>query len=229
MIDFTWKDVKASDKGILVTSLSPITKASERIERIVIDGRDGDIAISQGFDTYNKTIQIGLTKDFDINYLINWLQGESKIIFSDEYQFYYNARIVNQIDFRRLLRFKTATIIFQVQPYKFLIEENTIDTTSLTFEVENKGYVESKPIMTIHGSGEIAVAINGLQICTLFLDTNDNITIDSILEEAYQGTTAVLRNRSMNGIFPTLESGINTITLTGAVTRTIVIPMSRWL
>lgn len=230
MIDFTWKNEKASDHGIIVQSLAPITKAPERTEVIEIEGRDGDIIISNGFSAYDKQVNIGLSKNYDLNWLINWLQGKGQVIFSNEDTVFYNAQIINQIDFKKLLAFKTATITFHVQPYKYLVNEEIINSTSKTITVNNKGIVESKPIITITGTGQVDVSINGSQCCVLELnDTEDSITIDSIEEEAYTDNLITLRNRNMIGSFPTLISGDNEITLTGEVTNIKVEVKSRWL
>ncbi len=48
------------------------------------------------------------------------------------------------------------------------------------------------------------------------------IVIDSVLQEAYQGT--ILMNDHMNGEFPVLKPGANAISWTGTVTKVIVRP-----
>ena len=50
----------------------------------------------------------------------------------------------------------------------------------------------------------------------------DSIVIDSVLQEAYQGT--VLMNDHMNGEFPVLKPGANAISWTGAVTKVVIQP-----
>ena len=54
-----------------------------------------------------------------------------------------------------------------------------------------------------------------------------SIVIDSVLQEAYQGTT--LMNDHMNGEFPVLKPGANAISWTGAVTKVVVRPNWRYL
>ena len=54
-----------------------------------------------------------------------------------------------------------------------------------------------------------------------------NIVIDSVLQEAYQGT--VLMNDHMNGEFPVLKPGANAISWTGAVTKVVIQPNWRSL
>lgn len=53
------------------------------------------------------------------------------------------------------------------------------------------------------------------------------IIIDSVLQEAYQGST--LMNDHMNGEFPVLKPGSNAISWTGTVTQIVVKPNWRML
>ncbi|MBQ9263272.1 MAG: hypothetical protein IJ189_03570 [Clostridia bacterium] len=53
-----------------------------------------------------------------------------------------------------------------------------------------------------------------------------SIVLDSVLQEAYQGTT--LMNDRMNGEFPELKPGANAISWTGAVTKVVVRPNWRF-
>ena len=54
-----------------------------------------------------------------------------------------------------------------------------------------------------------------------------SIVIDSVLQEAYQGTT--LMNDHMNGEFPVLKPGANAISWSGTVTKVVVRPNWRFL
>ena len=68
------------------------------------------------------------------------------------------------------------------------------------------------------------------EIAWLFFNTaalQYTIVIDSVLQEAYQGTT--LMNDHMNGEFPVLKPGANAISWTGTVTRVVVRPNWRFL
>ena len=58
-------------------------------------------------------------------------------------------------------------------------------------------------------------------------DISGSIVIDSVLQEAYQGTA--LMNDHMNGEFPVLKPGASAISWTGAVTKVVVKPNWRYL
>jgi len=106
-------------KGLLIQSLPPISKPLIRTSVEEIDGRDGDIVTKLGYSAYDKQMSIGLYGDYDVDQVIQFFDSEGTVIFSNEPDKFYNYEIINQIDFEKLIRFKTATVTFHVQPFKF--------------------------------------------------------------------------------------------------------------
>lgn len=229
MNSIIWKNKSSSEiPGLLICELPPISVPKIRRSIIEIEGRDGDIVENLGYESYTKILSIALTKNYDVNEIINFFAGAGKLVLSNEPDKYYNAQIIDGIDFNRLINFKTAKVKFYVQPYKFkLNEEKFTGTNELT--VTNAGYIDSLPKITIVGSGNIDFKLNNTTIFSLELGTEtETIVIDSTLEEAY-GIDGVLKNNKMIGDFPKLISGNNTITVDGTVTSLEVEPNSRWL
>lgn len=228
---FVFKNIDSRDiKGLIVSELPPITKPKMRVRIDTIDGRDGAETTNLGFEAYIKTVKIGLTRDYDIDNIIAWLHGEGDIQFSNEPDRYYRVKVHDQIDFERLLRFRTAEVKFFTQPFKYSATERTktLDVTGLaTAEVRNAGNYFSKPIITLTGTGTVNVSVNGLQKFVLNFGAGERITLDSDKQEAYRGE--ILKNRQMNGEFITLEVGKNTITWTGNLTKIDITNYSRWL
>jgi phage-related protein len=217
--------------GLIIQELPPISKPAMRTEITQIDGKDGDISDFLGYGTYEKSVQIGLFGDYDINAIAKYFTGSGQVIFSNEPDKYYNAEITEQIDFERLVKFRKAEVVFRAQPYKYLVGEQPVsleitEETSLT--VTNTGLEPSKPIITLTGSEIVKISINGLAQFQINIDES-YVTVDSTLEEAYKDNTQTLKNRQMIGVFPTLNPGENTITWTGSLTKISVLPMSRWL
>lgn len=106
-------------QGLLIQSLPPISKPLMRTSVEEIDGRDGDIVTKLGYSAYNKQMSIGLFGDYDVDDVIQFFDSKGTVIFSNEPDKYYNYEIIDQIDFERLIRFKTATVTFHVQPFKY--------------------------------------------------------------------------------------------------------------
>ncbi len=228
---FVFKNIDSRDiKGLIVSELPPITKPKMRVRIDTIDGKDGSETLNLGFEAYTKTVKIGLTKGFDIDNIIAWLHGEGNIQFSNEPDKYYRVKVHDQIDFERLLRFRTAEVKFYTQPFKYSATERTktLSVAGLnTAEIRNAGNYFSKPIVTFTGTGIVNVSVNGLQKCVISLGDGESISLDADKQEAYTG--GILKNRQMDGEFITLEVGKNTITWTGNVTKIDITNYSRWL
>lgn len=223
-----WKGVDSSTiEGLMICELPPITKPKMRVQETTIDGVDGSIIEELGYESYDKSLKIGLTYNFDVDKIIKYFTGEGQVVFSNESDKYYNAKIIDQIDYERLLRFKEATVKFRVQPFKYKLNESTTTLTQ-SGKVINTGLEYSKPIMKITGSGTVEILVNGLVIFTYTFPENETeVIIDSEKEDAYLGTA--LKNRNMTGEFPRLLDGENTISWSGNVTSIVVEPKSRWL
>lgn len=225
-----FKNIKSSSlEGLMICELPPITKPEMRTSIIEIDGKDGDIIEELGYASYQKTLQIGLTRNFDINQIIKYFSGSGDLVLSNEPDKVYKATIYSKVDYEKLLRFKTAEVEFHVQPYKYLLNEAPFElniTNETELKVSNIGLEKSKPIITLYGEGEVQLSINGSDIFSINID-DEYVVINSIEEEAYKEN--VLKNRNMLGEFPILEIGINTIKWTGNLNKIIIEPKSRWI
>ena len=113
-------------KGLVICELPPITKPQMRVAETIINGVDGSHIEELGYATYDKALAIGITPQADINEVINFFSGTGEVTFSNEPDKYYKATIINQIDYTRLVRFRTATVTFRVQPFKYANEEDII-------------------------------------------------------------------------------------------------------
>lgn len=222
-------------KGLLIQSLPAIHKPMIRTTIEEIDGRDGDIITKLGYGAYDKQISIGLYGDFNIDEVIQFFDSEGEVIFSNEPDKYYKYQITERIDFERLIRFRTATVYLHVQPFKYSTDEfaRNIPTTDKTeVSIQNNGNIYSKPKLTLEGTGTVNLNLNGVQIFVInFGDNSNYLTIDTELMEAYQGSTDVLMNRSVDGDYQNayFKTGRNVITWSGTLSSIGIENYSRWI
>lgn len=339
-------------QGLLIQTLPPITKPLMRTKTQEIDGRNGDIVTELGYSAYDKKLTIGLFGNFNINEVIEYFTSEGKVIFSNEPDKYYKYKITAQIDFEKLIRFRTATVTFHCQPFKysavddsFSVETNllneriysiskngvtlnsvngivTIDgqasvitgiyvpirqldldgdytlstivngtgynavtvrlikytpieadtfggqevqmgdslsasandtynflyfsispNVEMDFTVDcelkddnmssitiyNRGNTVSKPIVTFYGEDDVTISLNGTQIFEIALGDQEYITIDAEGMDAYKGDTLMNRRVSGNYNNLTLQSGENTISWNGTISKIEIENVSRWL
>lgn len=219
-------------KGLLISELPPITKPLVRTKVEEVDGRDGDIVTKLGYAAYDKKMSIGLFGDFNIDDIIEYFDSEGIVIFSNEPDKFYRYKILNQIDFERLIRFRTATVVFHVQPFKFSAVDDVLTyddlSGSTSISGKNNGNVISRPEITIYGSGSVNFTINNNSLA-LAISTDGYITLNGETLNAYKGNT--LKNRSVTGnmrnVF--LPVGSWSISWTGTVTKIVVKNGSRWI
>lgn len=225
-------NISTNISGLLIQSLPPISKPKIRTEVEEIDGRDGDIVTKLGYSAYDKEISIGLSYNYDIDEIINYFNSEGIVIFSNEPDKYYKYQILEQIDFERLIRFKTATVTLHMQPFKYSAEDNEkvfAITNQTSIDIRNSGNIYSRPIIKITGTGTINLYLNEIQIFSIDMSDYTSITIDTNNMNAYNETT--LLNRIVTGNYDNfkLNIGKNTISWTGTITQIQIDNYSRWI
>lgn len=219
-------------KGLLISELPPITKPLVRTKIEEVDGRDGDIVTKLGYAAYDKKMSIGLFGDFNIDDIIEYFDSEGEVIFSNEPDKFYRYKILNQIDFERLIRFRTATVVFHVQPFKYSAVDDVLTyddlSGSTSISGKNNGNVISRPEITVYGSGSVNFTINNNSLA-LAISTDGYITLNGETLNAYKGNT--LKNRSVTGNMRNvlLPVGSWSISWTGTVTKIVVKNGSRWI
>ena len=221
--------------GLLISTLPPISKPMIRTTIEEIDGRDGDIVTKLGYSAYDKEFEIGLYGDYNIDEVIEYFDSEGYVTFSNEPEKYYKYQILEQIDFEKLIRFKTATIRLHVQPFKYSLLD-TLKTFTITnqtsINIRNNGNIYSKPIITITGTGTINLNLNTEQLFVIDLsNTSSQITLDIANMNAYNPANNNYLNRQVTGDYDNfkLKVGNNTIFWTGTITEITIENYTRWI
>lgn len=223
--------------GLLIQTLPPISQPKIRANIEEIDGRDGDIITKLGYSSYNKEITIGLFGNYNVDDVIAYFTNNQsgKVIFSNESDKYYNYQTLEQIDFERLIRFKTATVTMHIQPFKYSTsetEEIFEITNQTSINITNSGNYISKPLITITGSGTINLSLNNIQQFVIDLgETSTQIALDIVNMNAYNPTTNAFMNRLVTGDYDkfALNIGENTISWSGTITEIKIKNYSRWI
>ena len=168
-------------KGLLIQSLPPISKPLLRSSVDEIDGRDGDIITPLGYAAYNKEMTIGLYGDYDIDEVISFFNSDGlagEVIFSNEIDKYYRYQILEQIDFERLIRFRTATVVFHVQPFKYSSVDEEVNFSINRLHLKKYHREQDGIEVTGHTSGNVSI------VGTAEADTEFFIRLDDMTLEA---------------------------------------------
>lgn len=223
--------------GLIICELPPITKPPMRALADEIDGRDGDSITKLGYKAYDKPAKIGLAGSFDVDAVISFFNQDGIITFSNEATKYYRFSQLEGIDFEKLLRFKTADVVFHVQPFKFSTTESertftfTAGSSSGELEITNQGNYIALPVIELTGSGNAILSINEEELFTIdFGETESVIILDAEKMNAYD-ENGNLKNRSIMGNMEKfhLEIGLNEISFTGSISQIKIQNYSRWL
>ena len=234
---FIWNGTCSTDMGVHVLEQPPPTMPNERVTFTNIPGRSGTLTTTEGDYVYDDLVltAICIIADPDrIPDVCAWLRGSGTVTFANRDGGFYYARVVNQIPFEKILRgnpHRSFAVNFRCKPFWYEADvpvkniQPASGSTSGYVTMQNPGNVPSEPIITVTGSGEITLFVD-MTIVELS-DVNGEITIDSVLQEAYSGMTPM--NSCMSGDFPTLPPGNSTISWTGNVTYLKVEPNWRYL
>ena len=228
---FIWNGVDCRTYGIHVTDQPPVTIPQERSTQTNVPGRPGSLTQLEGEDVYDDmvlTAQCFISDPAQIPAIAAWLKGKGAVTFANRTGGHYNARISNQIPFEKVLRGNPhCSFAVNFRCFPFWYQDNAADVTLTTSgtAITNPGSVYSDPVITVTGSGDITLMV-GTTIVEL-TGVSGSIVIDSVLKEAYKGTT--LMNDHMSGDFPVLKPGQNAISWTGTVTQVTVKPNWRYL
>ena len=95
--------------------------------------------------------------------------------------------------------------------------------------VTNEGNTYSMPTITVRGSGDITLALNGMDALQIALGSTGYITLNVEEMNAYQGS--LFANRLVTGDYNNLrfKAGENILRFTGTVTEIEISNYSRWL
>lgn len=238
MLSFTFNNKNSfSDFGILVEKRPELPSPKRRVSYVDIPGRHSGLRYDEKtFEDITIAVECSFKGDpyKRIDDIKKWLigSGEQDLIFSYQPDKRYVAQVVNSIDFSIALKIVSKfIIIFNCRPFKYAVENTpVVIQTGDGFSLVNEGSLESRPVIKVFSTGEGSFKINDFEV---FLSeiSSPNVVIDSELEEAYtiESGLPVNANNYISGEYPVLETGINTITFTGSITKLEITPNWRWL
>ncbi len=228
---FEWNGVRSTEYGVHVLEQPVLTLPNERATFVDVPGRSGSLTVLEGESVYDDlvlTAQCIVENTERYEEIAAFLKGSGRVTFANRPEGYYEARIVNQIPFEKILRgnpHRSFAVNFRCKPFWYAESVPTITVTKSGTFVTNPGNIYAEPKITVVGSGSITLMV-ALTIVELE-GIAGNITLNSALQEAYSGTTSM--NSAMSGEFPILYPGANAISWTGNVSKVVIEPRWRYL
>lgn len=230
---FIFNGIDSRDMGIDVVAFPEIIKPERNIETVNVQGRNNNLYIDyKTYNSYNISIECTINKlsknKQNIDKIISWLNGFGELIISQEKDKIYSACIKESIQISNVIWvFPKFIITFEIQPFKksvnYINEELEITKETI---LNNIGTVESSPIITIYGNGNITLNIN--EDSFTINNIEDYITINSEYLEVYKDNINQ-NNKYQNFDFPKFKIGENIIAFLGNVNKIKIQPNWRWL
>lgn len=217
---------KSTDFDLVLLNEVEHESTSNDIETIVVPGRDGVLlrdnkrlnAVEKSFPFLIRS-KSNLTKTQED--VAEWLtiNGYHELRLSWDRDYIYLATVLQGYSIQELLRaFGKLRVSFLVHPIKFLVEGIRELSLSKGQVIANQGRLIAKPIITITGSGDCDLTINGRT--TKLKNIQGGITLDMQKNLVYHGVLPAWDKveRSNNSQLPYLDKGNNTINWTGNFT-----------
>lgn len=221
-------DNNSAALNVVITELPAIPIASENGEWVQLRGVDGERFVSDGsLASVPMTVKIWVHPRADVNAVTAWLTGAGHLRFND-WSWYWDARIDGAIELQPCTFNDgwTAAVPFKVKPHRYLWPEIKAITLTDIGDLYNPGTAESKPLITITGTGEVTLMIGTYSV--LIDEMDGAITMDCESKIAYNGSgTAVMDQVSLvDGLWPVLNPGANMVNWSGDVSSVVFTP--RW-
>ena len=104
---FQWNGKRCTEYGIHVSDQPPLTLPAERVTFTDVPGRSGSLTTTEGEYVYEDmvlTAQCFILSGTRVPEIAAWLRGSGTVTFANRPEGYYEARIINQIPFEKILR-----------------------------------------------------------------------------------------------------------------------------
>lgn len=235
---FKFNGIKCTEYGIHVSEHPPIAVPSERVSFTDVPGQSGSMTVVEGEQVYSDmtlTATCFISDTSRIAEIAAWLRGSGTVTFANRQGGYYYGRVINQIDFEKVLRGKpnhTFAVNFRVKPFFYSDTVSDISVTESGTSITNPGTVASAPLLKVTGTGEATLMIG--QNSLLFSSFPAPIYVDCEAKIAYTGTgTAsdpmLLATQYVTGEWMRIEPGANFVSFTSGITSVEITPRWRWL
>lgn len=226
-----FKGIHSRAMGVRMTKMPKDTRPPIRKKIYTVPGRHGTLkateADHQVYDTYTETMECVLLPHANPDEVKEWLSGDGDLVTSIQPDRKQAISIEDTMQAEIIARgylHRRMRISATFQPLKYEKEASRLKLYQADW-VQNPGNVESEPVITVYGTGDFTLYINGEAI--LLTGINESITLDAPMGDAYNDRG--LQNGKMLGEFPVFLPGKNTISWDGRLLWLDIQPNWRWV
>lgn len=211
--------------GLSLTERPEIPTAEQQVEYIEVEGRDGALVRKMHFKDVTQPFTFSFIDKNNVRQKVRelraWLSDKEKLSFSDDPGIFRLIKyIAVQSTINDINSYGRVTMEITLDPFEY-VEINPI-TMNSPGNINNPGTYFSNPKITIYGTGNLSITVNGQQ--TNLNSIDGQITLDCELQEAHKNGSSL--NNRMVGKFPSFVVGNNIISWSGSVNQIVIEP--RW-
>ena len=174
-MSFTFDNVHSAAMGVYVKSIDRTLLPPKRVTQYTVPGKSGTYDIDNGYGNRNIICEIGFAGDDcskealrqKARTVAQWLSGSGRLIFDDEPNKEYEAKVIAGISITEVVRTGKCQVTFQCNPFAFARQYS---------KAVAKG-VSLPHVMDIHTDGTQETP------CTVYITAKgniDSITIDRL-------------------------------------------------
>lgn len=193
MTTFIFNGKTNTEFGLRVAEGKKISTSGFDVERVAVPGRDGDLLISNNrLNSAELSFPVNFVKEkgliaTEVYKISEWLNvaGYKDLIISYDPDFIYRAAYLETFSIEETMRqFGKTTINFVCYPIKFYKQGRKTQKLTNGASFNGLGNVNAKPIITLVGSGDCTLTINGRK--TKLRGVQGKITIDMQANQVFK-------------------------------------------
>ncbi|MEH7490828.1 phage tail domain-containing protein [Neobacillus niacini] len=227
ILDTLLDGLASQSLNLAITERPEIPTPQQVVESIEVEGRHGSLTRLGAFKDISFPIEYNILEYENIKPLLRQIRGyffgKKTLQFTDDHVFYKIKSLQISETNNEIEEYGLFTVTFVCDPFQY--ELNNSLTIMQPTTLFNPGTIESEPILTVYGNGDLIITINGVPI--MLEDVVDYVVVDSELMNSYKGD--VSKNNLMTGDFPLFIPGKNTISWEGSVSKIVIEPGWRYI
>jgi predicted phage tail component-like protein len=233
---FSYAGRRNDEFDVRMVSMPTRPHPARKGKLVDIPGVHGKLFQDEGvYDRILVTVRVIANDNANIDDVNAWLSGEGLLIFGDEPDRAYKARITKEFgrNNRNLrLRGQEFTVVFDCEPFRYeAVVSNNIVLTKASI-ITNPGTVESQPLIRVNcaGSGTLMIGDDTL----IFEGVPEYVIVDCAAKIAYTGSGTVtdpllLATQYVTGDWIEIEPGEQAVSFNGDISSVEIAPRWRWL
>lgn len=223
-------DVSSGTLGVWLEVAPPVVSAAERGEWVEIAGRHGEAWRSDNaYEGFDLECVLYVPEGCDLAAVMAWIRAADRLRWGGNAWEYHVNAAETRLELVPWEEFPecgwAATVVWHAEPFRYRWPEAEPIVCGNPQTIDNPGAVESAPLITLTGSGDVNLFIGSYQVS---IDSmSGGCVIDCEAQMAWNLTMTEVRTQGITlvstdkGRWPRLQPGSNVVGWTGNALVTV--------